>query len=259
MSPSEIDPIPSPAPPAEPAAPTTGAARPATRARVRSFALAAGVVAGLASWAAGEKTVHYFRPRVTHATLMGSYVEVPIKGEHEAAVLKNARLAFGILGASVGLALGLAGGLAHGSVRAAVVAGLAGLVAGGSAGFATSEVVLPIFLRRWDQDHENLFLPLLMHGGVWSAVGAAGGLALGLGLGGLGRAARGLLGGLVGGALGAVAFEVIGGFAFPLDRTVDPVSATWVTRLLARLCVGVLTAACAALLVAPKGRETAPD
>ena len=55
-----------------------------------------------------------------------------------------------------------------------------------------------------------------------------------------------ILGGLVGGLLGAVVYEMIGAFVFPMDKTTQPISETWGTRLIARLAVAIFAAAGAA-------------
>src|SRR5262249_32114368 len=94
--------------------------------------------------------------------------------------------------------------------------------------------------------------------GAWSVVGAAGGLALGLGLGGLGQALRAGLGGLLGAALGATAFEAVGALAFPTEETDQPISKTWVTRLIARVLVAVLAAAGAAVALQAGRRAGRP-
>jgi hypothetical protein len=128
-----------------------------------------------------------------------------------------------------------------------VAAGLAGAAVGSLGGVAASWVLLPLFYRNEDPISGDLILPLLTQGGVWTVVGAAGGLALGLGRGGRGLALRAGLGGLLGAALGAIVYEAVGAFGFPNDETDQPVSKTWVTRLLVRVLVAVLTAAGAAL------------
>ena len=63
---------------------------------------------------------------------------------------------------------------------------------------------------------------LLVHGLPWAAVGAAGGLAFGIGLGGRARAVRGLLGGLLGAIAGAFLYEIIGALALPDARSSSP-------------------------------------
>jgi hypothetical protein len=139
-----------------------------------------------------------------------------------------------------------------------LVAGLAGAVLGILGGVGASWVLLPIFYQYQSPISGDLILPLLTHGGVWSVVGAAGGLALGLGLGSLGRALRAGLGGLLGAAVGAIAFEAVGAFAFPNDETDQPISKTWVTRLIVRLLIAIPAAAGAALAVQTGPRAKQP-
>ena len=67
-------------------------------------------------------------------------------------------------------------------------------------------------------------LPLLTLGSICSSVGAAGGLAFGIGLGGRDRWMKSLLGGLVGAALATVVYELVGAIAFPTDKTELPIS-----------------------------------
>jgi hypothetical protein len=160
---------------------------------------------------------------------------------------REAVLAYGMLGAALGLALGLAGGLTRRSVLAALGAGGVGLALAAAAGAGAASRLVPYYLTHVNRDADELLLPLLTHAGVWAAVGAAAGLAYGAGLGGLRGALTGLLGGLLGAAVGTLVFEAVGPFAFALAKTSEPVSATWGSRLVARLAVAVCTAAGAAL------------
>ncbi len=113
--------------------------------------------------------------------------------------------------------------------------------------------------RHPDEAFRDLVLPLLVHAGIWSAAGAAGGLAFGLGLGERSPLLRTVLGGLVGAAVGAMAYELIGASAFPAARTAQFVSETWETRLLARLAVTVLAAVGTVLgLISPRNRPRFP-
>src|SRR5262249_49843795 len=128
---------------------------------------------------------------------------------------------------------------------------LTGAVVGGSlaAGAAVGAAygILPVYYRNVDPQENALGLPMITHGAIWAAAGAAAGLAFGLGLGGRGRWARCALGGLVGGVAATMVSGVVGAIAFPLDKTSQPVSATVVTRLIAHLAVGLLSAAGAAV------------
>jgi len=78
-------------------------------------------------------------------------------------------------------------------------------------------------------------------------VGAAGGLAFGIGLGGRDRWVKSLVGGLLGAALGTVAYEVIGAVAFPTDKTELPISLSPRTRAMLHLLVAVMAATGSAL------------
>lgn len=227
------------------------AARPV---RLGALALAAGVTAGLVAWLGGEAAHGTFAPP---AGLYGALEKSAILAREQlAAQVKNAALAFGLLGAATGLALGVVGGLARRSTRASAGAGLVGLVAGLAAGAATSLILVPIG-ERDPGLAESLFVPLLMHGGIWSAVGAAGGLAFGLGLGGRGMAPRALLGGLSGALLGTIGYELVGALVFPLAGTSHALSATAPTRLLACLFVTIPVALCAGRAVlAPPARAS---
>jgi hypothetical protein len=127
------------------------------------------------------------------------------------------------------------------------------------AGTGMALAIVPHYFRMFLRLRPEGFIPpLLMHGGIWGAVGAAGGLAFGLGLGGRDRAARALIGGLLGALLGTVLYDLIGALAFPMSRTDFPVAADWPPRLLARLLVAGLAAAGTAMAVAGQGPMIAP-
>jgi hypothetical protein len=102
--------------------------------------------------------------------------------------------------------------------------------------------LLPIAEQNLVLASESMIFPLFIHAGIWSAIGAAGGLAFGLGLDGRATAARAILGGFAGALLGTIGYELVGGLAFPMSMTTQPLSATWGTRLLARLAVTVPSA-----------------
>ena len=90
---------------------------------------------------------------------------------------------------------------------------------------------------------------MAMHGLTWGLAGLAGGLAFAVGLGQPRLLLRVTLAGLAGGMLGAVAFDAVGAYLFPLAETGDPVSATWPSRLVARLWVTAATAACVIMVL----------
>jgi hypothetical protein len=256
--PDQPTPAPAPAPPPLEAGSDTGhpdpppAARSRRPARTWCITLGAGLLAGVVSWGVGEATLTTFKPKleVVHLYGGGTSKESTVKGE-AIADTRNATLAFGLLGATLGLVLGIAGGFCGDERGRGVTAGLVGLVVGGGAGVLASLALVPIFHRKLAENFSSVDLttPMLVHAGVWAAVGAAGGLAYAMGSGlAKDRTARAVIGGLVGGALGAVAYDLIGVMAFPLADTHRPLSLTWPTRLLARLMVTTLAAAGATVL-----------
>ncbi len=260
MEPTDSAPTP-PSTSIEPPPVTPGASPdlPVSRARLWACVLGAGLVAGVVSWLGGEACVELIKPPRHAVNARGMTLRVSDRRGEAAAVAKNAGLAFLILGAALGGGLGAAGGLARGSRPAALRATWAGLVLGIVAAGVMSLALLPAYnayQRRYpDEAAHDLLLPLLVHAAIWSAVGAAGGLALALGLGGRGPIPRAVQGGFLGAVVGTVAYELAGAF-FPAARTAQFVSATWETRLMARLAVTLLASAGAAIGVTtpPKPR-----
>ena len=243
MSSTEVDPPPGAALAGGPA---TG--RPLPPARVWALALTAGLIAGFASWLIGESVHGRFAPPDTRTGRRLSAADFKSRTmAKDAAQELEATLAYGSLGAVLGLALGLAGGCARGSARAALIAAIAGSILGGTAGAIMPRVLLPVYFRMHNPDRDDLMLAIMIHAGNWSVIGAAAGAAFGIGLGDRGRALRAVLGGLLGAGAGVLVYEIVGGIAFPLDGTADPLSATWGTRLFARLAVTILASAGAVL------------
>ena len=103
-------------------------------------------------------------------------------------------------------------------------------------------LLVPVFYKRYDPQVGNLALPLLTHGALWSATGAIGGLAFGVGLGRQGRWNATLVGGLVGAAAATVVYEFAGALAFASSKTDMPVSSSIETRAMAHLLVVILSA-----------------
>jgi hypothetical protein len=235
---------------------------PPTPGRLLAIAAGAGLLAGGISWLIGESVLNAFRPPIEEQHVMGQVIMKASFHDQSAADFKNAALAFAVLGGVLGAALGLAGGLARNSTRAAARAAAIGLILGVVLGIGTSSAFLPLFFRALDVSKEelsrDLTLPLLVHCGIWSGCGLAGGLAFGIGLGGpRHRAINAAIGGLIGAALGAALYELIGAAAFPADRTAYPLAITWNARLLARLIVATLSASSAAVVINMQGRRPA--
>jgi hypothetical protein len=169
--------------------------------RLWAWVLGAGFVAGLVSWLGGEGCIELIKAPRHSVNAKGLALRIIIRRDEMVAVAKNAGLAFLVLGAALGGALGAAGGLARRSRRAAVLAAGIGLVTGVVAAGGMSLALLPAYndyqRRHPDEAARDLILPLLVHAGIWSAVGAAGGLALGVGLGERAGLPRAVLGGLL--------------------------------------------------------------
>ncbi len=210
-------------------------------------ALLAGLLAGLATWGVDEVGLLRVAPQRRAVNTMGTIVSAETTETRSAALLRTAALTYGFLGAAVGVALGVAGGLRVGPVRlaSAVAAGLLlGALAGGILPFA----VIPLYVRAVEGAVEELVPSILMHWGLWTLIGAAGGLALGVGLGGRARAIAALCGGALGAIVGTVLYDLIGALALPLDETGQPFSATRLSHLLCFVLVATSAAVGAGLL-----------
>jgi hypothetical protein len=128
-----------------------------------------------------------------------------------------------------------------------LIAAIAGSILGGAAGGIIPRILVPVYFRAYNPDRDDLILAVLIQGGIWSVIGAAAGTAFGIGLCDRGSALRALLGGLLGAIAGMLVYEMVGALAFPLGGTSDPISASWLTRLFARLAATIFTSAGAAL------------
>ena len=239
---------------------STGAARAASSSnRTWALALAAGLAAGVIGGAIAEaaltpisgararvydytgKSTAPAKAAVPDSGLLSSLVNSATISPAAEVGLRNALVSYGTLGAALGLGLGLAGGLIHRSVFRGVLAGATGLVFGGVTGVAMARVLAPVFYRNLTAD--DLTYSLIVHGGIWGAVGAVAGLAFGLGLGrGWGRILRVTVGGAGAALLAAAIYEIAGGILVPGAMTNLPVSAAWQTRIAAQLLVTLLVA-----------------
>src|SRR5262249_13812765 len=147
--------------------------------RLLAFAAVAGLVAGVASLVAGEIILERYR-----GDLVQELTFLPRPEDMQrwrAARVNSAVLTFTALGGFLGLAMGLAGGLARRSTFAGASAATAGLLLGAAASAALSRVLVSYFFETHDPQSNELLLPLLTHGAIWSTVGAIAGLVFGLG------------------------------------------------------------------------------
>jgi hypothetical protein len=219
--------------------------------RVLAFATAAGLLAGVASLLAGEMVLSRYQGDLLAPLDISPSPEAMRRWRD--ARLYSATLTFTALGGCLGLAMGWAGGLARRSVAAGARASLLGLLLGTAAGASLALVLVAVFFKRHDPQSGDLVLPLLTHFAIWSAVGAVGGLAFGVGLGGRGRWKATLAGGIAGAAAATIIYEIVGALAFASSKTDLPVSSSITTRGMAQLLVAILSAAGAALAL----RQTA--
>jgi hypothetical protein len=150
----------------------------------------------------------------------------------------------------------MVGGIAQRSIGAALVAGLAGGAIGAGIGAGAAFLALPVYSRHLQIEGGDLLGSLILHVCLWTGIGAAGGLALGLGLGGGARTLKTAIAGALGALCGVFVFEILGATVFPLDETGLPTSATARTRLLARLLVALMAAIAAALASGTSSRKT---
>ena len=164
----------------------------------------------------------------------------------------------GAVGAMFGLAFGLALGLAPGAsgrswVRAVVASGF-GATLCGAAGWLATWALVPLFYKaRADNPGSTLAIAslLLIRGVPRMIAGLAGGLTLGVALGGGGpRLFRGALGGMIGAAIGValvvVGDELIALLASQPDIATSPILRSPARRVAAILAVTLPSAAGAA-------------
>jgi len=213
--------------------------------RALGIAIAAGLIAGVASTVVGEVILsRYQGDLLPPPSIQPSPEDMRRLRE---AQLYSAALTFMTMGGLLGLTMGLAGGLARRSVSASARAAILGILLGTAAGASTALALVSNFFKRFDPQSGELVLPLLTHGAIWSVVGAIGGLAFGLGLGGRGRWKATLVGGLVGAAAATVIYELVGALAFATSKTDLPLSSSIMTRAMAQLLVAILSAVGTAL------------
>jgi hypothetical protein len=175
-------------------------------ARLWAWAVGAGLVAGLAGWLVGEGILAAYYDALHPA--LGAFPPPSVRLGVIQAEKEVAILTFTALGAFLGLALGVAGGVVRRSVVAAGWAGLAGLILGGVATGGAAVGLVSLYWAYQNPLDDSLLVPLLTHAGVAAAAGAAGGLALGIGL--RGWVGWTFQGGLLGAAAGASLYELVG-------------------------------------------------
>jgi hypothetical protein len=221
-----------------------------------ALAVAAGLIAGVASMLAGEVILSRYQSDLLPNLNINPNPEDMRRWRD--ARLNSAALTFATMGGLLGLTMGLVGGLARRSASASARAALLGLLLGTAVAACLAFVLVSNFFKTHDPQSGDLVLPLLTHGAIWSAVGAIGGLAFGLGLGGQGRWKATLVGGLVGAAAATVVYEIVGALAFASNKTDLPLSSSITTRGMAQLLVAILSAIGAVLASQHSAKSDAP-
>ncbi len=155
--------------------------------------------------------------------------------------MRNAVTALGLLGGSLGLCLGVSGGLLRGSPRIAGLAGLGGGILGAAAGFGASWVLVPLYYSHYSS--VSLSVPLLVHGGIWTAIAIAGGLAFGFGIGGIRHAVEAAAYAIAGALCATFSYEFAGVWLFPAAQTDRPLPASPESRLFAYLILALMVGA----------------
>jgi hypothetical protein len=246
MDENDSTPAPSDGTSCEPAGSTPRSARsvtaasPVGRSRHLVFGLVAGLIAGVASLLVGEMILIRYQHDLL-PTLRNSPSAEQIRRLRDAR-LYSATLTYTTMAGFLGMALGWAGGMARWSLSASVRAAILGLLLGTAATASMALGLVPNFYKRYDPQSGDLVLPLLTHGAIWSTVGAIGGLAFGLGLGGKGRWKATLVGGLAGAGAATIIYEIVGALAFASSHTDLPLSSSITTRGMAQLLVAILSA-----------------
>ncbi len=223
--------------------------------RFLALAIAAGLIAGVASLLAGEMILKSYQNDLVPALKITPSAEDMRRWRD--ARLYSASLTFATMGGFLGLTMGLAGGLARRSGVAGARAAILGLLLGTAATASLALVLVSVFFKRHDPQSGDLVFPLLTHGAIWSAVGAIGGLAFGLGVGGQGRWKVTLVGGFVGAVTATIVYEIVGALAFASSKTDLPVSSSIATRALAQLLVAILSAVGAVLVLNQSAKRKA--
>jgi hypothetical protein len=223
-----------PAPPGIPARP---------KSQVWAIALAAGVTAGLVSALAGELLHEAFKPELFSVQVALTTFIQPSAASLNAADLKNATLVFTILGGVTGAVMAIAGGLVGRSLSRGLIVGLGGLVAGAGVGEVASHALLPLFfVRGLIPDPNDLLSPVLIHSGIWTAIGAIGGLAFALGMTRGRRTLNSVVGGCFGALIATLLFHGIGEAMLPDSGSTAPLATSTVLRVVATFLVTLLIA-----------------
>ena len=208
-------------------------------------------LAGIIAWGVGESKILNAPAKHVRFVAAGKTITWSTPATKEAAARITSSGLNAVFGGLLGLFLGWLGGWARSSTGASLTAGLVGASVGAFVGAGTPYLVLPIYAQYRQINGGDLGGSLVLHVSLWAVIGAAAGLALGLGVGGSLRAIKAAGGGFFGRPVRRLIFDFLGALAFPLEETGLPTSSTARTRLLARIVVGVMTAVGATIAAGP--------
>ena len=206
------------------------------------IALACAAAAALVSWVAGEFTYTAFKPKMVETVQLSGVIFQPTLTTQNVADFKNALLTFGVLGGVLGFAMGFAGGLARGSTTRGLVVGsmaavICALVAAGAA-----RAMLPFFYRRLAPDPNDVMTPILGHGGIWCAIGAASAVAFAIGIKARRDAFYIVVNACVAAFSASFLYHMAAESLFPAARSSEPLAISSSARLLAIAFVTLLVA-----------------
>jgi hypothetical protein len=215
--------------------------------RIWSIALACGIAAGLLAWL-GEEVAHdAFKPQLYRTEILGFVSMQPSIASQKAADYKNSALTFFILGCATGLAMGVAGGLVARLPSRGLLVGLGAQAAGGLVAVSASLALVRLYYRHQVPDVNDLVTPALIQGGIWTPIGAVGGLAFAFGAGaGRRHLFTCIYSACIGAFLAAFLTQFAGAIVFPESRITDPVANSPLARLLATAMFSIMVAVGAA-------------
>jgi hypothetical protein len=237
-----------------PVSPEMNRSRP--RRQVWAIALSAGIIGGITAWFAGELAHGFFRPRLYEVQAMGMTSMQPSRQSREAADSANAMLSLALLGGVTGLIMSLAGGIACRSPVRGAMGALPALVSGAAVAVLVSMALIPFFFRGLVPDTNDLLTPIMIHGGIWMAIGAVGGLAFAVGMGRRHHFSSALGAACVGAFLASVLYHLIDAGLFPDSNATEPISNSRLVRLLSSIIPAVFIALGAARGSLGRERET---
>jgi hypothetical protein len=193
----------------------------------------------------GSTLRDFFQPPPPDAASMGTVLGVDVAGPQvvaRAQELKNTIVVDTIIGAATGLILALAAGWIAGG--RAIAAGIVGLLGGAAAGAAGG--YLASFINNLDQFPEGLSVARtpIVHATLWSLIGAA--LAVAVGLATRRRNTLAVLGRLaLYAVLASAIYPMIASLAFPLLNSDKPIpeglanTAIWIALPTIAFAIGI--------------------